>query len=99
MDIQKFAAQTPFDSAQLAAATSTMLGFGVSQEKVMGSMKMLGDIALGNGDRLQSLSLAFAQVTATGKLTGQDLLQITHRNDQGHAAPDASAQQKLDELA
>jgi heme iron utilization protein len=32
-------------------------------------------------------------------LNGQDLLQITHRNDQGHAAPDASAQQKLDELA
>lgn len=78
MDIQKFAAATPFDSAQLAAATSTMLGFGVSQEKVMGSMKMLGDIALGNGDRLQSLSLAFAQVTATGKLTGQDLLQMVN---------------------
>jgi heme iron utilization protein len=32
-------------------------------------------------------------------LNGQDLLQITHRNDQGHAAPDATAQQKLDELA
>lgn len=39
---------------------------------------MLGDIALGNGDRLQSLSLAFAQVTATGKLTGQDLLQMVN---------------------
>ena len=78
MDIQKFASQTPFDSAQLASATSTMLGFGVAQEKVMGSMKMLGDIALGNGDRLQSLSLAFAQVTATGKLTGQDLLQMVN---------------------
>jgi len=35
MDIQKFASQTPFDSAQLASATSTMLGFGVAQEKVM----------------------------------------------------------------
>lgn len=32
-------------------------------------------------------------------LNGQDLLQITHRNEQGHAAPDADAQQKLDELA
>lgn len=78
MDIQKFAAQTPFDSAQLAAATSTMLGFGVAQDKVMGSMKMLGDISLGNSERLQSLSLAFAQVTATGKLTGQDLLQMVN---------------------
>jgi len=32
-------------------------------------------------------------------LNGQDLLQITHRNDQGHAAPDQASQQKLDELA
>lgn len=39
-------------------------------------MKMLGDISLGNGERLQSLSLAFAQVTATGRLMGQDLLQM-----------------------
>jgi len=41
MQIQEFASKTPFDSAQLASATSTMLGFGVAQEKVMGSMKML----------------------------------------------------------
>lgn len=78
MEIQEFASKTPFDSSQLASATSTMLGFGVAQEKVMGSMKMLGDIALGNGERLQSLSLAFAQVTATGRLTGQDLLQMVN---------------------
>jgi heme iron utilization protein len=32
-------------------------------------------------------------------LNGQDLLEITHRNDQGHVAPDQAAQQKLDELA
>lgn len=78
MDIQKFASQTPYDSEQLARATSTMLGFGVAQEKVMGSMKMLGDISLGNGERLQSLSLAFAQVTSTGRLMGQDLLQMVN---------------------
>lgn len=35
MEIQKFASQTPYDSEQLARATSTMLGFGVAQEKVM----------------------------------------------------------------
>lgn len=78
MEIQKFASQTPYDSEQLARATSTMLGFGVAQEKVMWSMKMLWDISLWNGDRLQSLSLAFAQVTATGRLMGQDLLQMVN---------------------
>ena len=78
MEIQKVASQTPYDSEQLARATSTMLGFGVAQEKVMWSMKMLGDISLGNGERLQSLSLAFGQVQASGRLMGGDLLQMVN---------------------
>lgn len=41
-------------------------------------MKQLGDISLGNSDRFQRLSLAFAQVSAAGKLTGQDLLQMVN---------------------
>lgn len=32
-------------------------------------------------------------------LNGQDLMQVTHRNDQGHTAPDKTAQQALDQLA
>lgn len=76
MEIQEFAAKTPFTSADLASATSTMLGFGVAQEKVMWSMKMLGDIAMGNNDRFQRLALAFGQVQASGRLMGQDLLQM-----------------------
>lgn len=32
-------------------------------------------------------------------LNGQDLMQVTHRNDQGHTAPDKAAQQTLDQLA
>lgn len=35
------AALTPFTSSDLAQATSTMLGFGVSQEKVLPLMKQL----------------------------------------------------------
>lgn len=41
-------------------------------------MKMLGDISLGNGERLQSLSLAFGQVQASGRLMGGDLLQMVN---------------------
>ncbi|WP_019883427.1 MULTISPECIES: HugZ family protein [unclassified Methylophilus] len=32
-------------------------------------------------------------------LNGQDLTQVTHRNDQGHASPDKATQQKMDQLA
>jgi tape measure domain-containing protein len=74
--IKKMAAQTPFGTQDLMQATNTMLGFGIAQEKVLPLMQQLGDISGGNKDRFQSLALAFSQVSAAGKLQGQDLLQM-----------------------
>lgn len=54
----------------------TMLGFGVSIEKVVPTMKMLGDVSMGNVDKLNALTYAYSQVTAAGRLQGQDLLQF-----------------------
>lgn len=54
----------------------TMLGFGVSAKEVLPDIKMLGDVAMGDANKLGFLSLAFSQVQAAGKLTGQDLLQF-----------------------
>ena len=54
----------------------TMMGFGISAEKVIPTMKMLGDVSMGNAEKLGALTLAFSQVSAGGKLTGQDLLQF-----------------------
>lgn len=53
-----------------------MLGFGIESDKVMGYLKALGDISMGDSERFQSLALAFSQMSATGKLMGQDLLQM-----------------------
>lgn len=74
-----FAARTPFETAELAKATQTMLGFGISPEKVMDNLRMLGDISMGSKDKLQGLSLAFSQVQSTGRLMGQDLLQMINQ--------------------
>lgn len=75
-DIYDFAAKTPFETTELAKATQTMLGFGVSSKDVMPYLKMLGDVSMGNKEKLQGLALAFAQVQSTGRLMGQDLLQM-----------------------
>lgn len=56
-------------------AAQTMLGFGVAQDKVMKTEKEIGDVAMGNSDHFNNLTLAFSQTTAAGKLMGQDLLQ------------------------
>jgi tape measure domain-containing protein len=59
-------------------AGTTLLQFGVAQEKVLPMMRMFGDIAGSNEERLQSLALVFGQVSAAGHLTGQDLLQFVN---------------------
>lgn len=74
--IQEMGAQTPYESKDLLQATNTLLGFGVAEKKVLPIMQQLGDISGGNADRFQHLALAFAQVSAAGKLQGQDLNQM-----------------------
>lgn len=76
-ELREMAAKTPFGMEDLASANQTLLSFGISAEESMTAMQRLGDISLGNKERFSSLSLAFAQVSSAGKLTGQDLLQIS----------------------
>lgn len=75
-EITKFADETPFDKLQLTKNAQQMLNFGVESNKVMGYLKQLGDISGGDAERFSSLSLVFGQVSAAGKLAGQDLMQF-----------------------
>ena len=67
---------TPYQTNNLLDATKTMLGFGISAEDAQKNIQILGDIAMGDANKLNSLTLAFSQMSSTGKLTGQDLLQM-----------------------
>ena len=75
-EINSYADNTLWDRTTTQEATKTMLGFGVSTESVVGDLKMLGDVAMGDKNRLQQLALVFGQISAAGKLQGQDLLQL-----------------------
>lgn len=74
--IRKFAVETPMQLKDLAGAAQTMMGFGIATEDVMENLKALGNVAMGDSQKFQSLALAFSQMSATGKLMGQDLLQM-----------------------
>ena len=76
--LKEMADTTPFEMTDMSSAAQTLLGFGVAADKVMPSLQALGDVSQGNSERFGNLSLAFAQVQAAGKLTGQDLLQFVN---------------------
>ena len=75
-EMNKYADNTLWDRNTIQSAAQTMLGFGVSTESVVGDLKMLGDVAMGDKNRLRQLALVFGQISAAGKLQGQDLLQL-----------------------
>ena len=75
-EIRTFAVQTPMMLKDLAAGAQTMLGFNIEAEKVVPMLKAIGDVSMGDAAKFNSLTLAFSQMSATGKLMGQDLLQM-----------------------
>ncbi|MEA4980740.1 MAG: tape measure protein [Petrimonas sp.] len=75
-ELKQFAVDSPLSLSGVSQAAQTLLGFNVEAEKVIPTIKQLGDISMGNEQRFQSLALAFAQMSSTGKLMGQDLLQM-----------------------
>ena len=78
-DLTQYAEKTPYSFDGLQKGAETMLGFGIAEEKIIPNMKMLGDIAMGSDEKLQGLSLVYSQIMATGKLMGQDLLQLINQ--------------------
>lgn len=78
-EIAEFAAKTPFDKIGLSGAAKTLMAFGIEAEKVMPTLKMLGDVSLGDQNKLNGLALVFGQIQSTGKLMGQDLLQLINQ--------------------
>ena len=74
--IKEFGATTPMNLGELASSAKMMLGFGISVKDVMPNLKALGDVAMGDSGKFMSLSLAFSQAQAAGKLMGNDLLQM-----------------------
>ena len=75
-ELKKFAASTPLSMDDLAKGTKTLLAFGVESENSMGILRQLGDIALGDADKMQRLSTAFGKAMAAGKVTGDTVQQM-----------------------
>jgi tape measure domain-containing protein len=74
--LNKMGAQTPFETAQLAEYTKTMLAFGYTENNVLPIMSRLGDVSLGNNAKMSSLTRTMGQINALGKLQGGDLNQL-----------------------
>ena len=78
-DLQSFTLQTPFTMEGSLGAAKVLMGTGVPQERMMSTMRMLGEIAGGNTETFNGLAVVYGQVMSKGKLLAQDFNQIAER--------------------
>lgn len=66
-NLRNFAAKTPLSFSDLTDVSVQLMGAGVSSDELMSKLKMLGDVSMGNSDKLQSMANAYSKVKSTGK--------------------------------
>ncbi len=74
--VREYAKISPLEFSDVTQATQMMLGFNIEAEKVPRFLQAIGDVSMGDTQKFNSLTLAFSQMSAAGKLMGQDLNQM-----------------------
>lgn len=78
-DLAAFAAKTPFEFPELQTAASSLISAGIEADKVIPIMTTLGDVTSGMGtgsEGVQRATVALQQMSAAGRITGEDLNQL-----------------------
>lgn len=74
--IKELAKISPLTMSDMVSAEKMMLGFNIQVEDTIKYLQALSDISMGDSVKFNSLTLAFSQMSAAGKLMGQDLNQM-----------------------
>lgn len=78
-ELRDFAAKTPFQFTDLTKAASRMMAMGTAAEDVIPTLTAVGDAAAGLGlgsAGVDRITLALGQMSAKGKIGGDDLRQL-----------------------
>jgi tape measure domain-containing protein len=76
-DLNKYSLDTPFSPTQVQKAGRALLSFGITTDKLIPSLKTLGDVSLGTGKDFNELAVLFGKAKVAGVLMAEDLNQFT----------------------
>ena len=74
--LKEMAKISPLTLTDMVNAEKMMLGFNIQAEDTVRYLQALSDISMGDSVKFKSLTLAFSQMSAAGKLMGSDLNQM-----------------------
>ena len=74
--LRTMGAKTPFETTDLVRVTQLLMQYGFAADDAIEKMSMLGDIAQGNSEAMNSIALGYAQMSSAGKVNLQDIRQM-----------------------
>lgn len=74
--MRDFAAKTPLTLENVISGGSLLMSYGVDESNLIDTMTKLGDLARGNAEKMDRITLAYGQMLAKGKVTGEELMQM-----------------------
>lgn len=77
-ELQDVAAKTPLSFQDMTTGAKTLLASGSAVADIKNEMLMLGDVAMGNSDKLQTLSEAYSKVQSRGRASMRELNSFTY---------------------
>lgn len=75
-EINDYADNTLWSRMDMSEAAQSLLAYSVPAEKVVKDLKMLGDISLGDKNKMSTLATVFGQISTAGRLMTQDYRQL-----------------------
>lgn len=75
--MREFAAKTPLTLDNVISGGTMLMSYGVDESNLIDTMTKLGDLASGNAEKMDRITLAYGQMLAKGKVTGEELRQMT----------------------
>jgi len=79
-ELRAFAAKTPFQFTELTDASRRLQAFGFEAQNIVPMLRDIGDAVAamgGNSQMIDRVTLALGQMSAKGKVSGQEMLQLT----------------------
>ena len=75
-ELTDLGSSTPLEQKDLQESAKTLLQYGIGVSDVTSTLKMLGDVSMGNGEKLKSMTRVFGQVSSAQRMTMQDANQL-----------------------
>lgn len=75
-DLQEFSNVTPFDTGEVTKAGKVLLAFGTAQDKLIPTLRTIGDISAGTGKDFNELAVIYGKARVAGTLYAEDINQL-----------------------